>query len=159
MEVTDEVLRDGEWAQFGHAVYDRQYTLGDRIGWLIGVWQRETERSITEESWSRLSESTFEGESVTTSKANGETVFTESLLLVEMEDELFYIPKVAENTYPVPFKLIEIGEDRATFENVDHDFPQRIQYRLLGADSLMVTISGDQDGQSRKVDFPFLRKK
>jgi hypothetical protein len=75
-----------------------------------------------------------------------------------MQGELFYLPKVAENPYPVPFKLVSSENNRLVFENPGHDFPQRIIYTLHAADSLTATTAGLVDGADRSIDFHFKRK-
>jgi len=158
MEVMDFVLKNGKWTRFGHARYTRQNALLEKMRWLLGVWHRESNRSVTEETWRKLSDRTYEGESVRISKASGDTVFTESLLLVEMQGELFYLPKVAENPYPVPFKLVAFEGNRVVFENPEHDFPQRIIYAFQDADSLTVTVKGAMTDENRSIHFHFRRK-
>ena len=39
------------------------------------------------------------------------------------------------------------GENAAVFENPDHDFPTRIEYRLVG-ESLVASIAGAEPGPS-----------
>jgi hypothetical protein len=65
--------------------------------WIVGTWVRESGQSITYESWRRISDRTYEGESYRVSRASGDTVFVEFLLLAEMGGEMFYLPKVEEN--------------------------------------------------------------
>ncbi len=159
IEVTDFVLKDGKWTRFGRARYTRSKTLlPEKMRWLLGSWRRETERSVTHETWRRLSDHTFEGESVRISKAGGDTTFTESLLLAEMQGELFYLPKVAENPIPVAFKAVAFEDDQIVFENVEHDFPQRITYKQPAADSMTCIIAGPVDGKDRQVSFDFTRR-
>ncbi|MFQ5652713.1 MAG: DUF6265 family protein [bacterium] len=159
MNVTDFVFKDGQWRRFGHARYTRQNALLEKMRWLLGVWRRESDRGLTHETWRKLSDRTFEGESVRISKASGDTVFTESLRLVQMQGELFYLPKVAENAYPVPFKLVAFQGNRVVFENPEHDFPQRIIYYREDADSLTVTVEGATKDDNRRIDFHFRREK
>lgn len=45
----------------------------------------------------------------------------------------------------------------AVFENPNHDFPQRIIYRLVTVDSLVARIEGRIDGKERSSDFPYRR--
>ena len=83
--------------------------------------------------WHRISDATFEGESITNSVTDGEVVNFEMLRLVEMSDSVFYIAKVTHNDLPVPFRLTQCSDGIAVFENPDHDAPQRVIYRLLDA--------------------------
>ncbi|MDP2958801.1 MAG: hypothetical protein Q8N53_20420 [Longimicrobiales bacterium] len=43
------------------------------------------------------------------------------------------------------------------FENLQHDFPQRILYRPLGLDSLVARIEGPRRDGPRGFDFPMRR--
>lgn len=110
-------------------------------------------------TWRQLSERTFEGESFRVSKATGDTVFAESLLLVEMASEIFYIPKVVENKYPVPFKLISFEKTKVVFENLEHDFPQRIINVRNSDDSISAYDGGRKNGEERQIEFQFQRVK
>jgi hypothetical protein len=130
----------------------------EELDWIVGTWKRESRRGEIYESWKRLSDRTVEGDSWIVSSTDGTEHPLESLLLVEMAGELFYIPKVAENEYPVPFRRTSMESGRVVFENPTHDFPQRIIYQRIGDDGLKVTIEGPVDGgESRQVDFHFRR--
>jgi hypothetical protein len=130
----------------------------DELDWIVGKWKRESRRGEVYESWRRLSDRTVEGESWIVSSSDGKKHPLESLLLVEMAGDLFYIPKVAENEYPVPFRRTSIEPGRVVFENPTHDFPQRIIYQRSGDDGLQVIIEGPVEGEeSRQVDFRFRR--
>ena len=130
----------------------------EQLDWIIGKWKRESRRGEVYEMWQRLSEHTVEGDSWIVSSSDGTSHPLESLLLVEMAGEVFYIPKVAENEYPVPFRLTSVESGRVVFENPTHDFPRKIIYQRKGDNALKVTIEGPGDGEeSRRVDFDFLR--
>ena len=49
-----------------------------------------------------------------------------------------------------------VTDREARFENLEHDFPQRIIYRRDG-DSLTGRIEGVSMGKERAVDFPLKR--
>jgi hypothetical protein len=55
------------------------------------------------------------------------------------------------------FTLKFVGEDEVAFENLQHDFPQRIIYRLEQPDKLIGRIEGTINGESRSVDFPMTK--
>jgi len=130
----------------------------DDLDWLVGTWKRESRRGEIYESWQRLSDHTFEGDSWVVSSSDGKEHPLESLLLAEMAGELFYIPKVPENDFPVPFRRTSAMPGRIVFENSTHDFPQTIIYQRSGDDELKVTIQGPGDGEEpRKIDFHFRR--
>lgn len=111
--------------------------------WLLGHWTGE--HGVTE-SWKQAGDRTYEGHGF-----DGKS--SESLRLVEMSGEVFYIAKVAHNELPVAFKLAICGDDLLVFENPDHDFPRRIEYRRDG-DALIVRVS---DGAERGFDLKFFK--
>ena len=47
--------------------------------------------------------------------------------------------------------------DSVVFENPAHDFPQRVGYRRIGADSVLAWIDGTSDGKQQRVEFPYRR--
>ena len=55
------------------------------------------------------------------------------------------------------FPLKDIADNTVTFENPQHDFPQRILYRLVDKDTLVARIEGSVGGQARAADFPYKR--
>lgn len=55
------------------------------------------------------------------------------------------------------FKLVKGSAREVIFENPQHDFPQRVIYRLESADSLVGRIEGVSKGKERSVDFPMSR--
>ena len=84
---------------------------------------------------------------------DGDTkTLNETLFLLEVEGEVFYFAKVAHNPFPVPFKLTQLSEQTATFENPEHDFPTKLVYQRTTQDSLEVAVSGP-DGKGFTVRF------
>ena len=54
----------------------------------------------------------------------------------------------------VEFKLRETGDDRVVFENLGHDYPQRISYWKDG-DLLAARIEGNVRGQVRSEEWKY----
>ncbi|HET9481358.1 MAG TPA: DUF6265 family protein [Candidatus Polarisedimenticolia bacterium] len=132
------------------------------LDWLLGSWVREGRRVAVHEVWTRLSDRTFEGESFSVSKEDGRKTPMEDLRLVEMGGDVFYVPKVAGNPYPVAFRLVAHKDGEALFENPGHDFPTRIGYRLEPDGTLLAFIEGPAEpgspgGAARRIDFSFRR--
>jgi hypothetical protein len=131
------------------------YDLTD-VEWVLGVWVHPGGAQIACEAWNRASENTFEGRGFQVK--DGDTVTTETLRLVKMGEGVYFISMVAHNLRPVSFKLVKLDGTVAVFENLEHDFPQRIVYSLEG-DQLTGRIEGEKNGKTRGVDFPFVRAK
>jgi hypothetical protein len=114
------------------------------IEWILGEWQKENDKSVTTETWIKLSENTIDGKTITHSKKDSAITFIETLRLVEMSDHVFYIAKVSENDFPVLFKLTICSDSIAVFENPNHDFPTKFVYKLLdNGQVLNIEVSND----------------
>ena len=58
---------------------------------------------------------------------------------------------------PAEFPAVEAGPERVVFADPAHDFPQRIIYRRVGADSLVARVEGERNGATRGSDFRYAR--
>ncbi len=118
----------------------------DGLDWLLGQWEQVGETAITRETWTRVSAATFEGVGETLDAKDGSRRAWESLRLVAMRGQVFYLAKTKGNLRPVAFTLTECEEGVAVFDNPEHDFPRRLAYRLTEAGTLDVAVS---DGGER----------
>ncbi len=144
------VLQGGLFAQ------EKQPTIGD-FAWLAGGWERSGNGRETVEQWMKPAGQLMLGMSRTV--ANGKTREFEFLQIRQQENgDIFYIalPSEQKETW---FKLVKMGEKEAVFENPQHDFPQRIIYRLENDGSLRARIEGMSKGQLKGIDFPMKRAK
>ena len=55
------------------------------------------------------------------------------------------------------FRLVRLQNKEAVFENLEHDFPQRIIYRLQSDNSLFARVEGTLKGQTRGIDYSYKR--
>jgi hypothetical protein len=113
------------------------------LEWFLGDWISDDGKNITIEFWHKVSTETYEGVGKTRSAWSDENINSESLRLVEMSGEIFYIAKVEHNEFPIGFKLVTFSDSIAVFQNLTHDFPKRIEYRLLKEERILVTVSDD----------------
>ena len=74
-----------------------------------------------------------------------------------MNDEIFYLAKVRENEYPIPYKLTSSNSSSFTFQYENHDFPQFIKYIYHTNDSLKVLI-GSLELKNSYREFKFKRR-
>jgi hypothetical protein len=125
--------------------------------WLEGSWERQVRGGVATESWIRVSENTMEG--IATVTRGDEERTTEHLRIGLFGDRIYYTALPQENAMPTSFELVEATEDRWTFENPDHDFPQRIIYARHAAGRLSVRIEGLEDSSDSGVDFEFTRSR
>ncbi|KAA0226071.1 hypothetical protein KJ068_01335 [bacterium] len=132
---------------------DTKPTVAD-LAWLAGCWDGSTAKREYSEQWMKPSGQTLLGMSRTV--VNGKTVAFEFLQIREQEGEIYYIAKPSGQA-EASFKLIKHGKQEAVFENPEHDFPQRIIYRLAEDGSLAAAIEGMSNGKMKKIDFPMKR--
>ena len=111
--------------------------------WLVGTWV--TDDGATTERWSPTSSGALEGESTT--RKNGEVVFTETLAIRRGTAGFEYYAAPSGQA-PHAFPLRSCGAESATFEDPSHDWPQSLTYRRSG-DTLTATVEGVENGEQR----------
>ena len=124
----------------------------ESLNWLLGNWNSANSKLKISESWQQTSAKTFEGSGYTYSIGKNKIVSTETLRLVEMSGEIFYMAKVASNDLPVAFKLTNCTANMAVFENAQHDFPKKLHYQITTAKNMTVVVSGAND-KGFSIDF------
>ncbi|MFT5136159.1 MAG: hypothetical protein ACI9XU_001153 [Arenicella sp.] len=122
----------------------------DTLEWLNHRWVSKTDSNISVESWVRAGDPSFNGVGESIELNSGKLKFSESLRILQMSDEVFYLAKVKENPLPVAFKSIEYSQQVAIFESTEHDFPQRLEYRRQ-SDSVLKDIVSGQEGRAFDV--------
>ena len=123
----------------------------DQLNWLIGKWQMEGKNvfEVWQKDGQKIRGSSF-------SISNGDTIIYETLTIEIINDTLYYIPTVFDQNdgKAIPFKLESNLATNLVFTNMSHDFPQIIQYLLIGKDTIKVILKGTSD---RKNEFMLLR--
>ncbi|SHF33058.1 hypothetical protein SAMN04487965_1954 [Microbulbifer donghaiensis] len=114
----------------------------DDLQWLLGSWHYQDASKQMMERWQRVSAHTFEGIGASETENSGGDRDIEILRLTEMSGEIFYLAKVSHNALPVAFKMTACRDNEAVFENPEHDFPSRLEYRLLDPNRLRVSVAG-----------------
>ncbi|MBT2619350.1 DUF6265 family protein [Chryseobacterium sp. ISL-6] len=131
-----------------------------KFEWLIGTWVTKTPKGNLYETWSKKNDTEFYGKSYYLNKKD--TIFSESVRLVEKEEKLYYIVSVSgqNNELPVSFASnINPDPSHLIFENLQHDFPQIISYKKIDSDALIAEISATKNGKTKKMTFSMQRMK
>lgn len=115
------------------------------LNWMLGSWRHEGETTTTQETWGKLGRTVFQGRGMVIGTADNKIRSAEDLLLVEMQGEVFYLAKVKHNPMPVPFKLTDRSDGLAVFENQDHSFPKRLEYRMQPSGEIKVLVGDGKD--------------
>jgi hypothetical protein len=127
----------------------------EALAWLAGCWAAEGGEAGSGESWTAPAGGTMLGVSRTV--RGGSTRAHEFLLIRETAaGGLEYVARPSDQS-PASFGLVRLGDREAVFENPQHDFPQRIVYRLDAQGVLRARIEGTTGGEARAVDFPMRR--
>ena len=124
-------------------------SLGD-FAWLSGCWQGREGNAVIEEIWSKPSGGSMLGLGRTV-KAN-RTVSFEFMQFREENGSLVFLPQPGGGTR-VSFPLKDSFAGKATFENLKHDFPQRVIYERKGKELMWASIEGMQNGKAERQEF------
>ncbi|NVK21695.1 MAG: polysaccharide deacetylase family protein [Kangiellaceae bacterium] len=134
-------------------VFSKNCTMQDAEK-LLGQWQtqpKKPSKAITQEVWHKVSDNTFEGKGLV---VKSQTIQSEeSLRLVQMQQEIFYLAKVSHNEMPTAFKLVSC-KDGLLFENQQHDFPKQIHYKFSDG-NMQVEVN---DGANKGFELIFYPK-
>lgn len=108
------------------------------FAWLSGSWCADSEGARTEEHW--LSPAGNRLLAVNRTLADGEVTAFEFLQLDLEGEKPVYLAQPGGRA-PTAFTQTGGGDQRARFENPEHDFPTFIEYRREGSE-LVATIGG-----------------
>ena len=125
------------------------------LAWLAGCWASVGGEAGSGEQWTAPAGKTLLGVSRTV--IDSRTVAYEFVRIRETEaGEIEYIVKPSGQS-EATFIIVQLSASEVVFENLDHDFPQRIIYRLRAGGNLVARIEGEIKGEFRTVDFPMKR--
>ncbi|KZN50809.1 DUF6265 family protein [Pseudoalteromonas luteoviolacea] len=124
----------------------------ESLSWLVGSWSSNNSKLEIKESWKKVSNKTFEGSGYTYSIKKSKKVSAETLRLIEMSGDVFYVAKVASNSLPIAFKLTSCTTETAIFENPKHDFPKKLTYQLKNENNITVAVTGEE-GRGFSINF------
>jgi hypothetical protein len=127
----------------------------ERLAWLKGCWAGANGNSEFTEQWMKPAANTMIGMGRT---IRGDKVLSYEFLLLKQDEKgsIYYVAKPSGQD-EASFKLVKSGPNEAIFENPEHDFPQRVIYRLNADGSLFARIEGKQAGKEQGVSFPMKR--
>ena len=127
-----------------------------RLAWLQGCWSAaDSSEPGSGEQWMAAAGGTVLGTSRTIK--GGKTVAYEFIQIREVEPgKLAYIVQPSGRP-ETTFKLLRQTDGEFVFENLEHDFPQRIIYKRESDRLLHARIEGITRGTLKGIDFPLKR--
>lgn len=117
------------------------------LAWIAGCWVTQEGEARMEECWLAPAGGLMLGVARTIGPS-GESFF-EFLRLEATAEGVTYLASPSGRP-AVPFKRVESGEQRSVFANPEHDFPQRIHYRLDGDGRLHTRIEDTAGSRGRE---------
>jgi len=126
------------------------------LGWLQGAWAAEDGPLQMEEVWLAPKGGALLG--VHRDVASGRMVSFEFFRVAAGADGKIVYWASPLSRPPVPFTLKEASEKRVAFENLEHDFPQRILYWLDAEGRLHARIEGPRDATEKAQEWTFRRE-
>jgi hypothetical protein len=125
------------------------------LSFLAGCWELNRDGREINEQWMKPSGGVMLGMGRTVANGNvREYEFTQ--IRQDKDGAIYYVARPSGQT-EASFKLVKLQNKEAVFENLEHDFPQRIIYRLEPDGSLLAHIEGLSKGKLRGIDYPMKR--
>ena len=125
-----------------------------RLAWMGGCWERRSPSRLIEEMWQAPRGGMMLGVSRTTA---GDIVLEYEALRIYSRDGGLVFAATPSRQQPTEFTSVQVGDSVVVFENMAHDFPQRVIYRHAPGDSMHARIEGSINGVERGVDFHYGR--
>ncbi len=131
-------------------------TMADRFGWIAGCWSGQLGTSSYKEAWMSGTPEMMMGMSVTLPSQPGRAASFEFLRITRSKDGIFAYLAQPSGVAPTTFTLGDLSKpDLNLFVNEQHDFPKRVGYQRVDANSLLAWIDGGE-GQ-RRIEYPMKR--
>ena len=125
-----------------------------RLSWMAGCWRTESPRRTVEEQWMHPAGGLLLGMSRAT---RGDSLLSWELARIESEGGRLQFVAWPSGQRQASFPATIVNDTMVVFTNPQHDFPQRIIYRRRGSDSLVARVEGPIEGETRGLDFPYVR--
>lgn len=114
---------------------------------LNGTWS-SSERILFNEYWNIKSDTLLSG--LGYSLQDNDTVFKEELKIFYRDGRVFYGAKVGDSDQFILFKLTKAGKNNWIFENHEHDYPNRISYKI---DNDRLVANTTNSNGNKKIEF------
>lgn len=122
----------------------------DSLAFMAGSWARGDHVDRDEEHWTAPLGGLMVG--VQREVRGGKARSFEFFRVEEREGSLFYLAQPRGRS-ATAFQVKELSSSRVVFENLGHDFPQRILYWREKPGELKARIEGTVDGKTAAMDW------
>lgn len=127
----------------------------DQLAWLAGCWSAVGDEAGSGEQWTSPAGGAMLGMSRTIK--NGALKTYEFMRIGGAGDgkATFYAQPAGQPA--ASFSAIKLDATEVVFENLQHDFPQRVIYRYEAPAKLHAAIEGTRNGAVKRIEFPLVR--
>jgi hypothetical protein len=110
---------------------------------MVGTWKMENKEQY--EVWEKSNNNELSGYSYRIK--NDQKSITETLSIKLIGDQIVYEATVPDQNEgkTVGFTLNDEMQTYLSFENLQHDFPKKIQYKKISDNEIEVTVLGDEE--------------
>ena len=124
---------------------------------LEGIWKMGTKRGAICEEWKKIDKNYLQNKGYMIK--GSDTIVTERVALTNTKAGILYTSTVEDQNQkqPIAFKMTKGEDNMFVFENPAHDFPKRIVYRFVTADSLHAFVD-DGTEAGKKQNFYYKRQ-
>ena len=126
-----------------------------RLDWMSGCWAYDDAEPGSGEYWMPPVGGTMFA--ISRSIRDSRTVAFEYLRIEESGEGSLALFASPSGQSPARFDMVSLTNNEVVFENSEHDFPQRIIYRLAQENRLIGRIEGQSNGRPKSIDFPMSR--
>jgi hypothetical protein len=124
-----------------------------RVAWLAGCWSLASAERSVDEQWMAPRAASMLGMSRT---VRGDQLVAHEFVVVRERGELLDYEVNPSGQARTVFTSTQITDRSVVFENLQHDFPQRVAYRREG-EQLLAWIEGPRNGALRRIEYPYQR--
>ncbi|MDO9338223.1 MAG: DUF6265 family protein [Caulobacter sp.] len=122
------------------------------VAWLVGEWREvKGDRTVTE-TWLAADGGVMPGVNRTVRGGKAAIEF----MRLDEKDGVIAFTAILPGQAPTTFPATSVGPDGVVFENLEHDFPQRVIYRRCEAD-LCAAIEGKLGDAVKRIEWRFKR--
>ena len=122
--------------------------------WMAGCWEQRSGDRVVEEHWLAPRGGIMLGSGRTT-RGDSLVEFEQTRIAAAGDTLIFFAQPSGQAA--AQFRTVNGAESEVRFENLAHDFPQRVIYRPVGDDSLVARVEGMRRGALRGFDFRYQR--
>lgn len=125
------------------------------LSWMSGTWVEVIGQTEMEEQWTTPKGGSLLG--VHRDVRAGRTISFEFMRIQQDADGITFWGSPGGKP-AVPFRAIEVTSQRVTFENKEHDFPQRVIYWLTADGMLHAKIEGTMNGKLESEEWAWKKQ-